>query len=133
MSQWVHATSKVMEHVDKNIMVRAFKRMKVAPDYSVKKLQNRYGEAFVDFALRDLTDNNKLMDIGMKLNKNKAEVHGDFYFSKWRDVNSFVNEFSRNYQRCNIEDTAIANGYTVEQEEIKQDGSIELYLTANAF
>lgn len=133
MSQWVKATSKVMEHIDKSVMTRTFEKMNIAPDYSVNVLQNRFGKAEVDFALRDLKDNNKLMDIGMKLDKNKAEARGDFYFSRWANSDAFINDFSRMYQRINIEDTAIANGYNVEQENVKQDGSIELYLTANVF
>ncbi len=133
MSQWVHATSKVMENVDQNIMQRAFERMHLGIDRSVKTIQNTWGSDTVDFGLRDKEDNNNLLDIGMKVQNGKAEVRGDFYFSRWKNQDEFVDEFSRNYQRCNIEDTALINGYEIETEKVNEDGSIELCLMSNAF
>ena len=132
MSQWVHATSKVMENIDLNIMQRAFERMKLKADHSVHNISNSYGSDTVDFGLIDLEQSRNL-SLGIKMNGTNAEVRGDFWCSRWRNQNDFIDDFSRNYQRCNIEDTALANGYTVESEEVHDDGSIEMYLTSNAF
>lgn len=133
MSQWVRVTSKVMENVERDLMEKTFDKMHLKMDGSVHKIENPWGTDNVDFALRDMLNSNRLLSIGMVHDNKKLEVRGDFFGSRWRDEKVFADEFSQTYQRLNIEEAAMVNGYNVESESVTEDGSIELYLTSNAF
>jgi hypothetical protein len=134
MSQWVKATSKVVEDVDMNILETAFAKMKLKMDNSVKSISNSWGKDEVDCGIRDTSNNDRLLDIGMKFNTRSGmtsmEVRGDFYFTKFRDQQQFIDQLSQNYQVANVEDKAMLNGYELESQEVLENGSVEMVLFA---
>ena len=132
MSQWVHAKSKVMEHVDRNLMQKAFERMQVSVNRNVHHIRNTWGSSDVDMCLYD-TKEKRDLSVGLNFKDDAMEVVGDFYGSRWRNSEQFCDEFSQAYQRYNIEDVAMANGYMLEEEKQTEDGHIEMYLCNNSF
>ena len=135
MSQWVKATSEVLKNVKPSILERACKNLSLSMDYTITRIDNPWGFADVDCGFKNTTTNNALA-IGLKFSNTKqkqyksAEIRGDFFDTRWADQEEFANELSQQYRKIDLVDTAEQNGYTVEEETVKENGDIQLVVSA---
>lgn len=132
MSQWVKAKMGKLVNTENDVLEKAFNRMSYTMDNEIKKIKNSFGKSDVDCGLRKI-DTGELSTIGLSYgvdekNNKTISVSGDFYFTKYKDVNDFIADLNKNYQIENIIKKAQKNGYQVDSEVKMQNGEHRLML-----
>lgn len=125
MSHWVTYKNDILVDTNINYLRSALKEMDLEIDCKRQKIENTWGDSFVDYAL---IRNHEKLPLGFNSSKNEdgknvLELVGDFFGTGLREI-SFMDNLAKYYQKARISDILIKNNWSIESIENTKDDEI---------
>ncbi len=129
MSCWKKYTCNALTNVDQEIVKQALIELGYGLDENTKHVATSYfGGAESNYATCDaaLKQDGQVIQVGITYaNKNgELEVQGDFW-DTGIDHKSLIEQLTDRYLKLFTQNQCILNGYTIENETVLADGTVE--------
>lgn len=126
MSHWKKFESDVLRNPQKEILELALKDMGLGIDYTVRSIQNAWGNDTVDAAI---INKNRCTSLGFKFIKEgkdtRLQLSGDFYGTGLNE-SGFINKLSQLYQKHHITQKLIEKRWDINSLIENENGEIEI-------